>query len=101
MLKNPVAEAPNPRIHDLMPILDRDKSGTVRYPAGMKAFTWSVPRALAATRIDNGQATSRSDRYLFPTRLIFRWIQPLSGEAEAYNISHSLGDGIINPFRIW
>ena len=67
MLKNPVAEAPNPRIHDLMPILDKDKSGTVRYPAGMKAFTWSVPRVLDAMNIGNGQATSRSNRYLFPT----------------------------------
>ena len=67
MLKNPVAEAPDPLIHDLMPILDKDKSGTVRYPAGMKAFTWRVPRALAATSIGDGQVTSRSIRYLFLT----------------------------------
>jgi hypothetical protein len=97
MLKNLVAEAPDPCIHDLMLFLDRDKSETVQYAVGMKAFTWRVPRVLVAMRIGDGQVTSRSNRYLFSTSHILRRILALNGDVEANLISHSLGGELENP----
>ncbi len=39
MLKDPGAYVSNPRINDLIPILTREKSRTVRYSVEMKAST--------------------------------------------------------------